>query len=52
MYDYVLVIIGSVLLVIGAVCDVLGALGMNRFPNFFVRLHAATVGVIGAAFYP
>jgi len=52
MYDYLLILVGSVLLVIGAICDVLGALGMNRFPNFFVRLHAATVGVIGGAFYP
>ncbi|MEM0504957.1 MAG: monovalent cation/H(+) antiporter subunit G [Sulfolobales archaeon] len=52
MIDYIMVGIGSVLLFIGAICDLLGALGMNRFPNFFVRLHAATVGTIGGAFYP
>ncbi len=52
MFEYVLVVIGSVLLFIGALCDLIGALGMNRFPNFFVRLHAATVGTIGGAFYP
>lgn len=52
MYDYLLVIIGSILLVVGALCDLIAAIGMNRFPNFFVRLHAATVGTIGGAFYP
>lgn len=52
MIDYVMVVIGGVLLFVGAICDLLGALGMNRFPNFFVRLHAATVGTIGGAFYP
>lgn len=52
MMDYIMVIVGGILLFIGAICDLLGALGMNRFPNFFVRLHAATVGTIGGAFYP
>ncbi|MEM1680545.1 MAG: monovalent cation/H(+) antiporter subunit G [Sulfolobales archaeon] len=52
MIEYITVLIGSALLLIGAICDLIGALGMNRFPNFFVRLHAATVGTIGGAFYP
>lgn len=50
--DWVLVIIGEVLVAIGVFCDLMGALGMLRFPNFFVRLHAATVGTIGGAVVP
>lgn len=52
MIDWVLVIIGEVLIAVGAVCDLIAAIGMNRFPNFFVRLHALTVGTIGGAFVP
>ncbi|MEM1644439.1 MAG: monovalent cation/H(+) antiporter subunit G [Ignisphaera sp.] len=52
MIDLILVIIGEILVVIGAICDLLGAIGMLRFPNFFVRLHALTVGTIGGAFVP
>ncbi|MDI9619516.1 MAG: monovalent cation/H(+) antiporter subunit G [Candidatus Nezhaarchaeota archaeon] len=44
--------VGLALAVTGALCDLLGALGLLRFPNFFVRLHAATVGIIGGAVYP
>ncbi len=52
MIDWTLVIIGEILVIIGAICDLLGAIGMLRFPNFFVRLHALTVGSIGGAFVP
>ncbi len=48
----VLVILGEVLVGVGVVSDVIAALGMLRFPNFFVRLHAATVGTIWGAFLP
>ncbi len=48
----ILLYIGIILVVIGALCDLIGALGLLRFPNFFVRLHAATVGTIGGAVYP
>lgn len=44
--------IGLGLLALGAVMDVIAALGMNRFKNFYLRLHAATIGVVGGAFYP
>lgn len=44
--------IGVILVFIGALCDLFGSLGMLRFPNFFVRLHAATIGAIGGAVYP
>ncbi|WP_342764401.1 monovalent cation/H(+) antiporter subunit G [Thermococcus sp. M36] len=43
---------GAFLIVIGALCDFFGALGLLRFPNFYVRLHAATVGIIGGAAVP
>ncbi len=50
--NWLLVIVGEVLVAIGVFCDLMGALGMLRFPNFFVRLHAATVGTIGGAVVP
>jgi multicomponent Na+:H+ antiporter subunit G len=50
--DIALVIIGEVLVSIGVFCGLVAAIGMLRFPNFFVRLHAATVGSIGGAFVP
>jgi len=48
----VLIIIGEIAVAIGVITDVIAAIGMLRFPNFFVRLHAATVGTIGGAFLP
>ena len=50
--EWFVFIIGLILITIGAICDLAGALGLVRFPNFFVRLHAATVGTIGGAVYP
>ena len=50
--EYVVLYVGASLVAIGAVCDLLGALGLLRFPNFFVRMHAATVGTIGGAVVP
>ncbi len=44
--------IGAVLITIGGICDLLGAIGLLKFPNFYVRLHAATVGTIGGAVVP
>lgn len=48
----VLIIIGEIAVAIGVITDVIAAIGMLRFPNFFVRLHAATVGTIGGAVVP
>ncbi len=45
-------IAGMALVAIGVFCDLVGSIGLLRFPNFFVRLHAATVGTIGGAAYP
>ncbi len=52
MIEYFLVYGGWVILLVGAIFDLIAAIGMNRFRNFFLRLHAATIGVIGGAFYP
>lgn len=42
--------ISYLLMGIGAFCFIVGAIGIIRFPNYFVRLHAATVSVIGGSF--
>jgi len=47
-----LIVIGGIMVAVGAVADLIASIGMNRFPNFFVRLHAATVGTIWGAFVP
>ncbi len=44
--------VGMALVAVGVFCDLVGSIGLLRFPNFFVRLHAATVGTIGGAAYP
>ncbi len=45
-------ILGAILIIIGGICDLFGAIGLLKFPNFYVRLHAATVGTIGGAVVP
>lgn len=50
--NWLLVIIGEILVAIGIFCDLMGSIGMHRFKNFYLRLHAATVGTIGGAFVP
>ncbi len=52
MIDAILFYTGLTLVFIGGICDLLGALGLLKFPNFYVRLHAATVGAIGGAVVP
>ncbi len=44
--------VGAILLVLGGVLDVIAAIGVNRFKNFYLRLHAVTIGCIGGGFYP
>jgi len=44
--------IGYALLLLGAITNVLGAIGVLRFPNYFTRLHAATVMVVGGSAAP
>ncbi len=48
----VLSIIGGVIIFVGGLFDLIAALGVNRFPDFYTRLHAITIGTIGGAVYP
>lgn len=52
MINEILIYLGEVLVAVGVFCDLVASIGMVRFPNFYVRLHAATVGTIGGAFVP
>lgn len=47
MIDIILFWLGCLLVVLGGILDVVAAIGINKFNNFFLRLHAATVGTIG-----
>ncbi len=44
--------LGLIMIFVGGVLDIIAAIGMHRFKNFYMRLHAATIGTIGGAFYP
>ncbi|MDK6028507.1 monovalent cation/H(+) antiporter subunit G [Ignisphaera sp. 4213-co] len=50
--NWVLVIIGETMVIWGAICNLIASIGLLRFPNFYVRLHALTVGTIWGAFVP
>lgn len=50
--NWALVIIGQALVLVGVLCDLIAAILMIRFPNFYVRLHALTIGSIGGAVVP
>lgn len=52
MIEAVLFWLGSILLFTGGVFDLIAAIGLLRFPNFYVRLHAATIGAIYGAVFP
>jgi len=52
LIDIVLASAGLTLIAIGVFCDFVAAIGLIRLPNFFTRLHAATVGAIGGAVVP
>ena len=52
MIEAILFFTGFILVFIGVICDLLGAIGLLKFPNFYVRLHAATIGAIGGAVIP
>lgn len=52
LVNELLMLVGTLMIVVGAVADLVGSIGLLRFPNFFVRLHAATVGTIWGAFVP
>lgn len=52
MIEAVFFWLGSALFIAGGVFDLFAAIGMIRFPNFYVRLHAATIGAIYGAVLP
>ncbi|MCX8198859.1 MAG: monovalent cation/H(+) antiporter subunit G [Sulfolobales archaeon] len=52
MLEVIAIYLGQALIAIGVFCDLIAAIGLLRFPNFYLRLHAATVGTIGGAFVP
>jgi len=38
-----------ILLIIGSACSVIGAIGIVRFPDFYTRVHANTVVIVGGS---
>ncbi|MEM2024965.1 MAG: monovalent cation/H(+) antiporter subunit G [Desulfurococcaceae archaeon] len=44
--------IGSILLVLGSAAALVSAVGFHRFKNFYLRLHASTIGSIWGTVYP
>lgn len=52
MIDTIVFYIGLAITIFGGVMDVIAALGFFKFRDFYLRLHAATIGAIGGGFYP
>jgi len=52
LINAILFYLGLALVSIGAFMDLIAAIGLLKFPNFYVRLHAATIGAIGGAVIP
>ena len=50
--ELLLTIIGGTLIFIGGIFDLIAAIGVNKFPDLYTRLHAVTIGTIGGAVYP
>jgi len=50
--EEVIFLIGSIAILLGAVYDLIAAIGILRFPDFYMRTHAATIGTIGGAALP
>lgn len=44
--------IGALLIALGSFFEIVGAIGINRMPDFFTRVHAVTVSVIGGTVLP
>ena len=42
-------LVGYALMAIGCACSVIGAIGIVRFPDFYNRVHADTVVVVGGS---
>ncbi len=52
MIEEIVFIIGSIAVLIGAFYDLVASIGFLRFPDFYMRTHAATLGTIGGAVLP
>lgn len=52
MIEDVVRYVGLAMVLLGSFVNLIGAIGLNRFKNFYLRLHAATVSTIGGTFYP
>ncbi|MDI9643622.1 MAG: monovalent cation/H(+) antiporter subunit G [Candidatus Verstraetearchaeota archaeon] len=52
LVNELLEIIGIFLVVLGGLLNIIGSIGMLRFPSYFLRIHAATVAVIGGSVVP
>jgi len=50
--DVLLFYTGLVIVFVGGVLDVIASIGFFRLKDFYMRLHAATIGAIGGGFYP
>jgi len=45
-------VIGGMLVAIGSFCNLVAAIGVLRLPNFFIRIHALTISIVGGTFTP
>lgn len=52
MVTEIFLAIGAFLVVLGGALSIIGAVGLLRFPSYFVRIHAVTVSVIGGSVVP
>lgn len=53
--DFLLLIvefIGLALVSLGAFFEIVAAIGVLRLPNFYTRVHAATIGAVGGTVLP
>lgn len=52
MLETILTYVGAILVMLGGFASIVSAIGMHRFKNFYLRLHAATVGTIWGCVFP
>jgi len=52
LIERALFVIGMVAIILGGIYDLIAAIGMLRFDDFYMRLHAATIGTVGGAALP
>ncbi|MEM0505751.1 MAG: monovalent cation/H(+) antiporter subunit G [Thermosphaera sp.] len=52
MLKDIVIYLGLALIGLGGLSDLIASIGMHRFKNFYLRLHATTVGTIWGAVFP